>query len=60
MISGAFRTPVEINLHSVLHVGRVKKPFSHLQASLPWKKAFYPDIIKLILRGTGKILFFIV
>ena len=42
-----FRTPVEITLHSVLHVGRVKKPFSHRQADLPWKKAFYPDIIIL-------------
>jgi len=37
---------VEINLHFVLHVGRVIKPFSHQQASLPWSKAFDPDIIK--------------
>ena len=43
----AFRTLVGIKSHFVLHAGRVIKPFSHLQASLRWKKAFDPDIISM-------------
>ena len=41
----AFRTLVVINYHFVLHVGRVKTSFNHLQASLQWFGAFDTYII---------------
>ena len=35
------------------HVGRVIKPYAHRQASLPWEKAFDPDIIVYTFRQSS-------